>query len=232
MSSKKPISSERRDGDRAAPFVYRPAPGWTPPGEDSAGGGIAVLTTATRGPDEAPSPNAEEQAGVREKEAFEQGFREGVAKAGVENEAQAQKQRAAVAEAIRAFTQQRDEYFRRVESEVVTLALAIARKILRREAQIDPLLLTGIVRVALEKIAGSQNVRLRVHPSQVARWREFIAQQNNFSVAPELSGDAELDTEQCRIETELGVTELSLETELKEVEQGLLDLLAQKPSAK
>jgi flagellar biosynthesis/type III secretory pathway protein FliH len=34
------------------------------------------------------------------------------------------------------------------------------------------------------------------------------------------------------LETELGITDLSLETQLKEIEQGLFDLLAQRPGAK
>ena len=46
------------------------------------------------------------------------------------------------------------------------LALSIARKILHREAQLDPLLLAGIVRVALEKIDGATEVVLRVHPQK------------------------------------------------------------------
>ncbi len=189
-----------------------------------------MLATVGAGAASVPAPNAEEQALARERQAFESGFREGAAKARAENEAQAQKQREAVAEALRAFAQQRDEYFRRVEAEVVSLAMAVARKVLRREAHIDPLLLTGMVRVALEKMAASQNVRLRVHPSQIAAWREFIAQQADFPVAPELSGDATLEPNQCQIETELGITELNLETQLKEIEQGLFDLLAQRPS--
>ena len=45
------------------------------------------------------------------------------------------------------------------------LALAIARKILHREAQVDPLLLAGMVRVALEKIESHTKVSVRVHPA-------------------------------------------------------------------
>ena len=47
---------------------------------------------------------------------------------------------------------------------------------------------------------------------------------------PELSGDATLEPNRCQLETELGVTDLSLETQLKEIEQGLFDLLAQRPT--
>jgi hypothetical protein len=55
----------------------------------------------------------------------------------------------------------------------VQLALSIARKVLHREAQVDPLLLMGIVRVALERIEGATGVTLAVHPEQVPEWRQL-----------------------------------------------------------
>jgi flagellar assembly protein FliH len=36
----------------------------------------------------------------------------------------------------------------------------------------------------------------------------------------------------CLLETELGVADLGLDAQLKEVEQGFFDLLAQRPEAK
>ena len=48
---------------------------------------------------------------------------------------------------------ERDRFLHAVEQEVVKLALAVAARILRREAQMDPLLLTGAVRVALGQLA-------------------------------------------------------------------------------
>ena len=51
------------------------------------------------------------------------------------------------------FARERTKYFADVEAEVVKLALAIAARVLHREAELDPLLLTGVVRVALEKVA-------------------------------------------------------------------------------
>lgn len=134
-----------------------------------------------------------------------------------------------MAEALREFAGQRKEYFHRVENEVVQLALAIARKILRREASIDPLLLTGMVRVALEKMAASAQVRLRVNPDQVHAWREFFSAQPDVQPVPEVFGDADLDTTQCVLETSGGTLDLSLDMQLKEIEQGFLDLISQRP---
>ena len=47
--------------------------------------------------------------------------------------------------------------------------------------------------------------------------------------APELIGDAALKPGECLLETEVGSTQISLETQLKEIEQGFFDLLEQRP---
>ena len=93
--------------------------------------------------------------------AREQGFRQGEAQARTAAEQALNEQRQAVASALKEFEQQRADYFRRVESEVVRLALAIARKVLHREAQMDPLLLAGVVRVALDQMQAGSRVVLR-----------------------------------------------------------------------
>ena len=79
------------------------------------------------------------------------------------------------AELLESFAQERDRYLHAVEHEVVKLALAVAARILRREAQMDPLLLTGAVRVALGQLSGTTQVRLRVPPDELDLWTEAIA---------------------------------------------------------
>ena len=119
--------------------------------------------------------------------------------------------------------------FEKVENDVVGLALAIARKILHRESQIDPLLLTGIVRVALENVSHETRVLLRVNPQEIRFWRDYFSQTPEIHPVPELLGDASLTPGQCVLETDVGNTQISLETQLKEIEQGFLDLLQQRP---
>jgi len=216
-----------------SPFVYQPAPGWAAANENEAEHLAALHEAgASRAGATGDSGRREEEFRAREKQAWEQGFREGVARERADMEAAGARQRDAIKTALEAFVRERESYFHRVEAEVVALALAIVRKILRRESQVDPLLLSGLVRVALEKLALTQNVRLRVHPSQIAIWQEYFAQHGDMPVKPELSGDAALERDQCALETEFGTTDLSLETQLKEIEQGLFDLLAQRPGAK
>lgn len=160
--------------------------------------------------------------------AYQDGFDEGEARAREQYDVLVQQERQAIVKAIHSFDEERQRYYKRIEDEVVQLSLAIARRILHRESQVDPLLLAGVVRVALQNIAEGSSVRIRVHPDQLAAWSERFAVSAS-GVAIEFLADASLDSTRCVLETKLGSSELSLEAQFKEIEAGLLDLLAQRP---
>jgi flagellar assembly protein FliH len=126
------------------------------------------------------------------------------------------------------FRQQRTRYFAGVESEIVRLALAIANRVLHREAKLDPLLLTGVVRVALEKVAKDSSVVLRVPADEVERWRQAFAA--NQESALKLVGDERLGASECVLETNVGRVELGVSAQLEEIERGFFDLLQQRPA--
>jgi flagellar assembly protein FliH len=136
--------------------------------------------------------------------------------------------RASIATALRAFETERAEYYARVEAEVVQLALAIAAKILHREAQVDPMLVAALVRMATEKMRDGSSVTVRVGVGYGKRWKEFFDRQSG-AVRFEVVEDAGLSDKDCVLETELGSTNFGLDTQLKEVEQGFFDLLALRP---
>ena len=127
------------------------------------------------------------------------------------------------------FAGERAAYYRQVESEVVQLALAIARKILHREAQVDPLLLAGVVRVALDQIESKTKVVVRVHPEQAPDARAYLRRAMDPQSVPEVVEDPTLELDRCVLQTEMGTAELGIEAQLKEIEQGLFDLLAKRP---
>src|SRR5471030_562900 len=62
------------------------------------------------------------------------------------------------------------------EADLVKLALAIARRVLRRELAIDPEALHGLVLAALEKLQGQEICRVQVHPSHAALVTECLRQ--------------------------------------------------------
>jgi flagellar assembly protein FliH len=165
----------------------------------------------------------------REEEAREAGRKEGEDRVRALCDRQLERARESVQLALEAFAAERAAYFRQVEAEVVQLALSIARKILHREAQVDPLLLAGVVRVALDQIEAKTTIKLRIHPLQSADCRSFLSHHMDPERMPEIIEDPAIEMDRCVLQTELGTAELGIEDQLKEIEQGLLDLMARKP---
>lgn len=123
---------------------------------------------------------------------------------------------------MESFTEARDHYLHSVEQEVVRLSLAIASRILRREAQMDPLFLMGAVRVALGQLAASTAVRLRVPAADVDLWQESIALLPNLTLKPQVLSSDEMRLGECVLEAELGSVDLGAREQLSEIERALL----------
>ena len=174
---------------------------------------------------------AEERSRRQQAEVFEQGRQSAQQQLRSELDAALAKNREEIGHALQQFALERQDYYRRIEGEVVELALAIARKILHREVQIDAHALAGIVRVTLEKLDTGTKVNLKVNPKEAADWRHYFACQMEDVPAPDIYEDPAITAGECRIETSLGSTEVGLESQLKEIETGLLDLLAERPGA-
>lgn len=176
--------------------------------------------------------SAHAEAAKRDEAMRHAGRQEGEAKARAAFEQHLEQVRESVRATLNDFVRERKTYFELVEAEVVKLAMSIARKILHREAQVDPLLLAGIVRVALDRIKSNTKVMVRVHPGQAMDCRSYFAQHMGSSDVPDVIEDPAIETDHCTLQTELGTTELGLEVQLKEIEHGLMDLLALRPQAK
>jgi flagellar assembly protein FliH len=137
-------------------------------------------------------------------------------------------ERARVMRAWEEFGKERARYFADVEAEVVKLALAIAARVLHREANLDPLFLTAAVRVVLEKVADNSAMELRVPAAEVERWKDVIATESESRVR--LVGDERLSAGECILETSVGRVELGVKAQLEEIEKGFFDLLQQRPA--
>lgn len=227
-----PESPARQSDPPAQTFVYpqRLSPGSVAqPSAPGAGASTLERLWTSEGKSPDSPPVSEDQIRAREARVRKEGRDEGLAQGRAEVDKRLAGEKQVLVQAVRDFARERETYFQRVEPEVVGLAVAIARKILHREAQVDPVLLAGVVRVGLDKIAAGTRVRLRVQPNQIQAWQAFFSQQPDLPAPPELVGDAALGPGRCILETELGSTDLTLETQLKEIEQGFFDLLAQRP---
>jgi flagellar assembly protein FliH len=129
-------------------------------------------------------------------------------------------------QACEEFGRERAGYFAGVEAEVVKLALAIAARVLHREAKLDPLLLTAAVRVALEKVAEGSTTVLRVPVAEAEPWRGVFAAEPSVQVV----GDERFSAGECVLDTNVGKVEMGVSAQLSEIERGFFDLLQQRPS--
>jgi flagellar assembly protein FliH len=136
-----------------------------------------------------------------------------------------------IAAMLAGFEEQRSHYYAQVEMEIVQLALSIAAKILHREAQVDPMLVAALVRLAVEKMREGSSVTVRVSPGKGESWKRYFASLPGTQHV-EVAEDPQLTDQDCVLETELGSANFGLDSQLKEVEQGFFDLMALRPGNK
>jgi flagellar assembly protein FliH len=110
------------------------------------------------------------------------------------------------------------------ETDLVKLALAIARRVLRRELAIDPEALHGLVLAALEKLQAQEICRVKVHPAHAAAVTACL--QKVVTGSPvEVVPDASRELGAIVFETSRGNLDVSVESQLQEIERGLADRL-------
>jgi len=110
------------------------------------------------------------------------------------------------------------------EKSAVHVAAAIAERIIRRELEQKPEITRQLVREALELAAGSSTVRIHLHPTD----HECLAGQQD-ALSREIAGlasvqwlaDPQISPGGCRVETQFGVIDQQVETQLARIEEEL-----------
>ncbi len=130
----------------------------------------------------------------------------------------------ALAQAAKDITTSRQTWLAHWESRAVSLACAIAARILRREAGRDPKITLRLVREALDLAAGQPLVRLRMndkdHAGLAVQINQLIGAAGGLGKV-EIIPDAALPTGGCRVETEFGLIDQTFEAQLERIEQEL-----------
>lgn len=129
-----------------------------------------------------------------------------------------------VAATLASFREEQKRYFREAESAVVRLALGVATRVLHREAQLDPLLLRGAVRVALEDAQQGTRCVLEVPAKEVEKWRHWIS-SDTPAVLAEVRGREDVASGHCQLRIGASTADLSVHAQLAEIERGFFDLL-------
>ena len=160
------------------------------------------------------------QLAALERDAFAKGFaqgeRAGLEAAGQRGEAMLRR----LTETLGELTVVRDRMIHQTERQMVELALAIAKRIVNREVAIDRDLLIAMARVALDRLGEAAHITVRLSPDDFAvTGAAQMAQLAGSNV--EVVADARISRGGCRVDSDLGVLDAGIETQLQEVARAL-----------
>ena len=170
----------------------------------------------------------EQQTEQRAREAYAAGVREGEAAARARSAAEIQQTIGRLSRAIDEIASLRPRLRAEAEADLIRLALAIARRVLRRELVIDPEALHGLVLGALEKLQGQEIARVRVHPSHASLVSTCLREIRE-GAAIEVVPDPTRQIGDVVFETQRGNLDASVESQLQEIDRGLADRLRKQP---
>ena len=196
------------------------------PGHAGVAGSYAAreATAENRTGGQAVDPHGAEQRGVdqRTEDARRAGYSEGEAAGRSRSQADVRPLVDRLARTIEELAAIKPRLRGEAESDVVRLAIAIARRVLRRELTVDPSAIEGLVKAALEQLDSREITRVRVHPDHEAALRRCLEK----AVADrtiELAADGTLERGAVLFETARGNLDALVETQLREIERGLAD---------
>jgi flagellar assembly protein FliH len=178
-----------------------------------------AVPPATSSPVDA-SPHPPDLAAV-ERDAFAKGFAQGE-RAGAEAAARrGEAMLRRLTQSLEEVAALRAQVIHDTEHQMVQLALAIARRIVHREVTLDHDVLVAIARVAMDRLGDTTQLTVRLNPEDHAAVTASGAEQwtrGHVNVV----ADARLPRGGCRIESDLGLVDASIDAQLHEVAQVLL----------
>jgi len=159
-----------------------------------------------------------------EREAYQRGFSEGKNLGKDQAAAELQPVLERLSRSLAEIAAMRPRMRREAEKDLVTLAIAIARRVLHRELTLDPQSIEVLIKVALDRLESRELCTVRIHPDQEAVIRKLL---DRFSSAHkiEIITDKALQAGDVLLETEHGSIDASVDAQLTEIERGFADRL-------
>lgn len=159
------------------------------------------------------------------KEQRELGFKQGEAMGRQSALAEFDEKMKAAGRAIENAASHKSRLRQEAERDVVSLALAVARRIVRRQIQVDEEAILGLVKAAFDNASLREITQVRVHPQFVAVVQKHL-QSVGAPVSIQLTGDASLELGGVILETARGCLDASADTQLDEIGRGFADAMS------
>ena len=168
--------------------------------------------------------DAEREAARKLDQARREAYAEGLAAGRQQAEEQFRPAVQGLAETLEALSRLRENIREETIQDLVHLATSIAARVIHREVAVDPDALAGLIQAAFSKLQSREINRVRMHPTLEPMVRKLLEQggaPKNLVLTP----DPNLKPAEVFFETAQGVLDASVETQLREIERGLIDKL-------
>jgi flagellar assembly protein FliH len=166
----------------------------------------------------------EREAARKLDQARREAFAEGLAAGRQQAEEQMRPAVQGLAQTLDSLARLRETIREEALEDLVHLAISIAARVIHREATVDPDALGGLVQAAFSKLHSREINAVRMHPSLEALVRKYLEQSGSPKNLV-LTADASLKPAEIFFETSQGILDASVETQLREIERGLVDKL-------
>lgn len=167
----------------------------------------------------------QQQLDQARQQGIQEGLRQAEAAAGQRVQACINEMGERLAQSIAAIAALRPRLRHEAETQVVELALQVARKILHRTMAVDPDALAGLVSSALSRIDARELLEIRVGAAHHAAVRSAL-DRAGLPCQVQVVADASLELGAVLIETGRGRLDASVSTQLSEIERGFADYLS------
>jgi len=184
-------------------------------------GSSGNVTQLLRRTDELSLARDQQAAEQKVKEAWEQGRLAGEVATKKSLDDQVRVALEGLARTVVEIASARADTIRRAEADTVRLAVEIARRVLHRELSLDSSALEALIKAAITKLGSQEIYRVRVHPEQAALMRACLEQEGKGSV--EVLSDMTQPKGGVSFEISRGTLDASVDTQLREIENGLAD---------
>jgi flagellar assembly protein FliH len=199
----------------------------TPAGREQASAATPVLwRTVSSAADSRRNSHAdaEREAARKLDQARREAYAEGLAAGRQQSEEQFRPAAQGLADTLASLARLRESVREETIQDLVRLAISIAARVIHREVAVDPDALAGLIQAAFTKLQSREINRVRMHPTLEVLVRKLLEQAG----APKnmvLTPDPSLKPAEVFFETSQGILDASVETQLREIERGLIDKL-------
>ncbi|HEV8037719.1 MAG TPA: FliH/SctL family protein [Bryobacteraceae bacterium] len=169
-------------------------------------------------------PDAAREAAQALEQARREAFEQGAATGRKDAEQQILPAFEKMARNLAELAQLRESLREEALQDLVRLATLIAARVVHREVVIDPDALAGLIKAAFSKLQAREISRVRMHPGLEPLVRKCLEQ----SGSPKnliLAADPALNPGELFFDTSQGLLDASVDTQLREIERGLIDKL-------